>query len=316
MAEHYRSEGHYDRLLTNISQQARNVSYIADQIFPIVTVMKASDYIAKYNQSHWFRNGAALRAPRTASVGGGFSVTQDSYITERVSFRDEFSDDEQANYDNPFQLLTDSVDFVTDKMGLYRETQFATKFFAPSKGWYDRAGTTHFVKWSDVSTSNPMKDVGTYKDYVETQIAREPNKFVMGKEAYLTARWNVKVLDSIKYTQTGIVSKDLLASLFEFDDILIGRAIQTTDPEGTAEASVTYARVWGDRALMVYVPERPSLRVPAAGYTLVWQVVPNALQYIKRMRDEEREANIIEGNSYFVQKQTSGAAGALLDDIS
>ena len=94
--------------------------------------------------------------------------------------------------------------------------------------------------------------------------------------------------------------------------MLVGRAIQTTDPEGTAESAVTYTRIWGKNALMLYVPERPSLLNPAAGYTFVWNRIANAVQFMKRMRDEEREVDIIEGNSYFDQKVTVPNAGLFM----
>ena len=123
------------------------------------------------------------------------------------------------------------------------------------------------------------------------------------------------MMDRIKYTQRAQLTVDLVASLLELPKLLIGRSIQTTDPEGTAEASVTYTRIWGDNALLTYVPDAPSLLNPAAGYTFVWQIVANALNYIKRMRNEEREVDIIEGNTYFDQKVTSARSGVFLSNV-
>ena len=98
----------------------------------------------------------------------------------------------------------------------------------------------------------------------------------------------------------------------EVDRYLVGRSIYTTTVEGTAEASVSYTRIWGKHGLLIYVPPAPSLLTPAAGYTFVWQVVPNALQYIKRMRDEEKEIDIIEANSFYAQTITAAGAGLFL----
>ena len=78
---------HVDGLLTNVSIAYKNDTYIADQIFPVVPVMKQSDIVPKYDQSHWFRNGAVIRAPGTASVRGGFTVdTTDTYFANRYSY--------------------------------------------------------------------------------------------------------------------------------------------------------------------------------------------------------------------------------------
>ena len=108
----------------------------------------------------------------------------------------------------------------------------------------------------------------------------------------------------------------MLATVLGFPQVLIGRGLTTTTAEGVAEASVVYARIWGKHALMCYVPDAPSLRRPAGGYTFVWggaqNVVSGAPQYIKTMRDEEREVDIIEGNSYYDMKITAARAGLFM----
>ena len=67
MAEMVSRDVHIDAMLTNLSIGYKNDLYIADQIAPIVPVRRQSDIIPKYDQSHWFRNQAAIRAPGTAS---------------------------------------------------------------------------------------------------------------------------------------------------------------------------------------------------------------------------------------------------------
>lgn len=308
------SDLHVDQMLTNMSIGYSNLTYIADQIFPILYVNKQSDIVPKYDQSHWFRDGARLRMPRSKSEGGGWSVDKtQTYFCPRYSFRDEISDEERANADGPFQNLEqDAVDFVTDKVAMRREIAFATDFFKTGVWGNDDTGGTDFTVWSDYGASSPLTDFTSYEDEIEARIGRAPNTVVLGKQVWNQLKWHPDLIDTIKYTQRGTVSVDLAASLFEIPKLLIGRAIYTTDPEGTAEASVTYTRIWGKNALFLYVPDRPSLKQPAAGYTFSWQVVPNALQYIKRMRDEEREVDIIEANTYFDQAVTAARAGTFL----
>lgn len=304
---------HVDSLLTNISIAYRNPTYIADTIFPLVTVMKQSDIAPKYDQSHWFRNGAKMRAPGTKSQGGGWTVdTSDTYFAARRSFRVEIADDDRDNTDQPFDLDRDGTEFVTDKMQLAREVAFATDFFKTGVWGDDDTGGTDFTQWSDYASSSPLVDITRYQDAVEGRIGREPNKLVLGKQVWSSLKWHPDLIDTIKHTQTAMMTVNLAAALMELESIMIGRAIVTNDEEGTAEASVTYTRVWGKNALLLYVPDRPSLMTPAAGYTFVWQRVAAALQYIKRMRDEEREVDIIEGNGYFDQKATATKAGQFL----
>jgi hypothetical protein len=304
---------HVDRPLTTISLAYRNAEYIADQIFPVVPVMKQSDKIPKYDQSHWFRNDAKFRAAGEKSHRGGFAVdTSDTYFCERASEGFEVADEQRDNQDAPFDLDRDATEFVTDKVQMKREVNFASNFMTTSVWGTDKDGTANadFTQFSDYGGSSPLTVFTDYKDTVEGKIAREPNLLVLGKQVYSQLKWHPDLVDTIKYTQKGQLTPDLIAALLEVEKLLIGRAIYTTSVEGTAEASVSYTRVWGKSALMLYTPGRPSLLSPAAGYTFVWERVAKAIQYIKRMRDEEREVDIIEANSYFAQKVT-GANGGL-----
>lgn len=304
---------HHDSMLTNIAIGYSNMNYIADQIFPTVMVPRQTNVIPKYDKSHWFRNAAELRAPGAASRRGGFTVTHtDTYYCPRYSFGFEIPDEVRDNTDDPFNMDRDGARFVAEKGYLAREVAFAVDFYAASKGWTDKTGGTDFSQWSDYAASSPLTDIEGFKDTIEMAIGQEPNTLVLGKEAWIQLKWHPDLIDTIKYTQRGVMTTDLMASLFEVRRILIGRAIRVTSAEGVAEASATYARIWGKSGLLLYVPDAPSILNPASGYTFVWSRVPNALQYIKRMRDDEREIDIVEMNSYFDHVQTVGVAGVFL----
>lgn len=309
------SDLHIDRLLTNISIAYQNKTYIADQIFPMVPVQKQSDRIPLYNQSFWFRDDPRVRAPGQKSIRGGFEVDNTAiYFADRFSRGFEIPDEVRRNADLPYNLDRDGTRFVTDRMMMRREVAFATDFFKTGVWTTDKVGAVDFTKWSDFGGSTPVTDVDNFKDEVEALSAQEPNYFTMGKQVWVIVKNHPTLLDRIKYTQRAQLTTELVASLFEFERFLVGRSIQTTDAEGTAEASVTYTRIWGKNTLMLYVPPSASLLTPAAGYTFVWQIVPNALQFIKRMRDEEREIDIVEANSWFDQKITSARSGLFMSD--
>lgn len=304
---------HVNALLTNLSIGYTNPAYVADRVFPIVPVNKQSDIIPAYDQSHWFRDDSAVRAPGTKSIGGGYTVnTSATYFANRFSRRFEIPDELRRNADQPWNLDNDATRFVTDKLMMRREVKFATDHFTTSVWGADKTGGTDFTVWSDYGGSNPVLDIDTYKDTVEASVGAEPGKMVLGKEVHLQLKNHPVLMDRIKYTQRAQLTADLIASLLELDEYLVGRSIYTTSVEGTAEGSVSYSRIWGKHALLLHVPMSPSLLTPAAGYTFVWQVVPNALQYIKRMRNEEREIDIVEANSYFDQKVTSSRSGLFL----
>ena len=305
-----------DHLLTQISIGYRNLVYIADQIFPVVPVTDIAGIVPNYNQSAWFRDAAHRRAVGTKSRGAGFTTdVTDKYHCDRFSFRFEIPDDIRRQTQRPFDLDRDGTLFATDKGFMRREVSFATTFFTTGLWGADRVGGTDFAQWSDYGTSTPLTDVDTFKDNVEARVAAEANTLVIGKPVWMKLKWHPDLIDTIKYTERGQMTLDKAKALFELERLLVGRALYTTDQEGTAEGSVTYTRIWGKHALFLFVPASPSLMTPAAGYTFVWQAVPNALQYLKRMRDEEREVDILELNTYFDQKITASRAGEFCHNV-
>ena len=315
MAEPTSYDLHVNQLLTNLSIGYKNDTYIADQVFPIIPVRKQSDIIPKYNQSPWFRDTAELRAPGEPSRRGGFSVNSDTYYCPRYSFGFEIPDEYRDNADSPYDMDRDGTLFATDRIYLRRELAFVSSVFRTTVWGADKTGAANgadFVHWSDYATSTPLRDVTDYMDGVEALTARAPNTAVMGKQVWSQLKWHPDLIDTIKYTQRGQVSTEMLASLLEVDRVLIGRGIYTTTPQGTAETSVVYNRIWGKNVLFAYVPPAPSLFTPASGYTITWARVPNSIQYMRQMRDDEREVDILEANSYFVHKLTSAASGVFL----
>lgn len=310
---------HIDQLLTNILIGYSNAEYIADQIFPIVPVNKQSNKIPKYDQSHWFRDEGKLRTPGALSQRGGFSTdTSATYFCDRYSYGFEIADEQLDNEDAPYNIDRDGTLFAADKLLMRREVSFAANWFATGKWGTDKVGTTDFVKWSDYGGSQPLVDIATYKDLVEGLIGREPNTGVIGKQGHLQLRWHPDIVDLIKYgagpNSPAKPTEATIQNVFDLGRYLIGRAIYTTSPEGTAETSVTYQRVWGKNMLLAYVPEAPSLFAPAAGYCFTWSRVEGSLSFVKRMRNEEREVTILEANSYFTHAQTSKNAGIFLSN--
>ena len=298
---------HVDGLLTNISIAYINDNYIADQVFPIVPVMNRSGIVPKYDQSHWFRNLAALRAPGTASMRGGYKVdVTDTYYANRYSFGKEIADEDRDNTDSPFNLDRDAAEFCTDKIQMAKEIAFASAFF--TTGVWGTDGTIG-TGWDTYASTDPMKQIDGWNDTVQGKIARRPNTFVMGRQVWTALKWHPDVVGIIQYVREAIATPQLLARAMDFDRVLIGDAIYTTTAEGTAETSVSYTRAWGKHTLLLYVPPRPSLMNPAAGYTFTWNRVPNSIRYVVRHRDAEREVDIIEANTYFDQKLTAKNAG-------
>lgn len=316
---------HIDQLATNILVGYKNATYIADDCAPILPVPKQTNLIARMNQSFWFRNDAKVRATGTRSARSGYTVdTSLSYYCPRYSLGHEIPDEVRDNADMPFDVDRDSALYIANAMSLARELAFATNIFASTNWTTSKAAGTDFNQWSNYAGSLPLDDIQQWKDVIEGLIGVEANNMIIGKQVWVGSgglsnggglKWHPQVLDTIKYTQKAQIGPDLFASLIEMDNFKIGRAIYTSTNEGVAEASVTYSRVFGKNALLFYNTPGPAIMAQSSLMTIMWNRVASALQYIKRVRNEENEYDLLEGNSYFTHKVLLANAGLYASSV-
>ncbi len=308
-----------DRLATEFSVGYRNMDYIADALAPLVPIGVRSGVYAALKMSDWFRNAAQPRGQASRSVGFGFDTDNTgSFYCNKYSFRWEVDDDSRAVAQSPYDVDMLGTRFVTDKLQLKREVSWGTGLFTTGVWGTDKVGATDFSYWDDYGGSDPAVDIEAWKDAVELKSGATPDTAAMGRGAWTYVKFHPSLIDKIKYTQRGQVAPDLAAELFELRKLNIGKAIYTTSPRGTAESSVTYSRVWGRSFWLGVVPTAPGLFIPAATYSLFWNrpgAPVGVPQYIRRIRDEERETDIFESNSYFTQKVMAATAALFASNV-
>lgn len=310
MPQPTRSDVHVNRPLTNISiayiQKAAD--FVADKVFPIVPVMKQSDLYFSYDKSYWFSTQSAKRGPATESAGSGYKVdASNSYFCDVWAVHKDVDDQTRTNADQPLDLDRDATLWVTQQNLLRREVVFMSRYIAAST-WTGASDFTPSTKWN-VSGSDPMNDVDTKKQQIKSKTGFLPNTLVVAADVFFALRNNAAILDRIKYTQRGIVSEELLASLFGVDKFLVASAVLNSAAEGVAASN---AYLIAGKALLVYANPAPSILQPSGGYTFSWNGLFGAGAYgnrIKTFRMEELAADRVEGEMAFDMKLVGADLG-------
>ena len=316
---------HIDAILTNISvayiQNTNN--FIADKVFPTIPVDKKSNLYFKYTKDDWFRDEAQRRADGTASAGSGYGLSTDSYMTDVFAFHKDIGDQTRANADNPLNPDMEATQFVTQRLLLRREVQWAADYFTTGVWGTDITGTTsttpattQTVVWSDYKTaptsytSNPIVDVENAKVKVLQNTGYEPNTLVLSYAVFQILKAHPLLVDRYKYTQAGaIVTEDLLAQLFGLDRVLVAKATYNGANEG---ATGSYNFTTGKNAMLAYTAPNPGLMTPSAGYTFMWTGVSGGLGTtvgVSRFRMEELKADRVEGEVAFDNKVVASDLG-------
>ena len=269
MAQPTRTASHVDSVLTNISVayiQSQN-NFIASKVFPVIPVDKQSDLYFIYSKNDWFRDEAQRRAPATQSAGSGYGLSTGTYSADVWAFHKDVDEQTRANSDSPLNPDADATRFVTSRMLLRKEKQWAADFFVTGV-W--GTSTTPSALWDNYSTSDPIEDIETGKETILTNTGFMPNTLVLGYPVFRQLKNHPDIVDRIKYTSSENITTAMLARLFEVDNVYVGMGTNATNNEGETAA---YSLINGKHALLAYVNPSPGLLAPSAGYTFAWRGV-------------------------------------------
>ena len=317
------SNVHVDAALTNISvafAQEQN-RFIASQAFPNVPVSKLTDKYFVFDKGNYLRSTADLRAPGSPTRGANYSLSTATYDCKEYGVHQALDDLVIGNADPALNIEVSTTQYITEQLLIKRESVFAATAFTTGvwKGSSKALGadiTTGDLSAGDWDTANsaPIFDIMREIAAVEAKTARRPNILVLGKDVYTALSTNADILDRIKYTQTGVVTTDLLAGLFGLEKVIVPGAIQNTGPEGGTDA-LSY--VFGPKnAALYYIPSSPGLMTPSAGYMFSFTGVPggNALGFrVKNYREERIHSQVIEALAAFDFKIVSDQLGVFFD---
>lgn len=305
-------------------QSASN--FIADKVFPIIGVQKQSDTYFIYNRDDFFRDEAAERAKGTESAGGDYDVDQaPPYFAKKWAFHMDVTEEDRVNADDPLRPNQDATEFVSQKLLLRRENLWAQKFFGTGIWGTEiqavaSAPTGAQILQFDNAASDPISIITKENVKMGERTGYKANTLVLSPYVFNALKNHPDILDRIKYTQKGIVTTDLLATLFEVDNVYVTWAVQNTGAKGTGTGTTALSFVMGKHALLMYVEKSPGLKKPSAGYTFAWTGLKGAGAFGNRVvripmpwlgMDTER----VEGEMAFDMKTIGTDLGTFMKDL-
>jgi hypothetical protein len=304
---------HVDEVLTNMSIAFPNdMSLAADALFPALPVTKQSNKYNIFGRESWLPE-ADLRAPGTeANEIPGIALSSDTYYAQEHSLQVPVTDEERENSDGDLQPEADGTRLVTEKIMIGRERYFmtlATTAANYATGMTSQGNTTpaapgaNFLQF-DTGTTNPAFDPVAVLRFgmlqIHNKIFRDPNVAVIPYRVMWTMLNNAGLIERIKYSQTGILNRELVGTLLGIENMTVvvpGLGFQASSTSG-----VGY--LWDNDIILAYVPPNPGKRVPAYGYEFVWGYNGRP-QVIDRWREEKRKSDLIRCSRRYDGKMTS-----------
>lgn len=319
-----RSQVHIDAVLSNISvayiqDQSR---FIAQQVFPVVPVDKASDKYFVYRKEDWFRDEAQKRADASESSGSGYDLGTDDYSCEVFAFHKDIGAQARSNADDALDLDSEATEFVTQRMLLRQEVDWVQEYFTTGTWANDRAGVatgetpgTSFRRWSDYENSDPVEDVEEGKEAILGTTGFEANTLVLGYSVFRRLKNHPDIRDRIKYTSSQTITPEMLAAMLDIERVLVATSVRATTKEGAA--SPQYAFNHGKHALLCHVASSPGLLTPSAGYTFAWNGVSGGLGLpvgVSNFYMDAKKADRIEAEAAWDNKVVGADLGYFFED--
>lgn len=284
---------HIDQVLTNVSLGYANQTGVGESLAPSVRVRKQSDIYYVFGREGWvLEPGQDVRAPGTeANEIPGLQVATSPYFAVEHALQIAVTDEERENADSPLSPDRDGTELVTSKLLLQREVilrDLVTTVGNYASGHSVNLGDT--LQWDDYGTSNPIGDVKLARTTIHSKIFLEPNYAVIPWQVMVQLEDHPDFIERIKYSQTGIVTQDLIGSLFNIPRMTIPGMGMNTAPMGATES---LAYVWGENVVIAYVPQRAGLKVPAFAYEFTWVYPGGQTQVVERWRENRRKSDVI-----------------------
>lgn len=319
------ADRHVDAILSNVGMayfQDPGI-YVATRVFPVAPVTKQSGYFRKYSVADLLRLEAQKMSPGTAAPQDTTNFANTQYMTEKYGLGDFLTPEDVANDDGPIDPEEMTIAGLMQAHMTKMERAWASAYFGTSiwgKDWTGVAATpttNQFLQF-DASSGDPVDVLIRAGRYVQQTTGFRPNVAVIGAPVMDHLKINASIKDRLKYTgQPGAkVTPQMLASLFEVDEVVEASAIYNAAKEGQT-ASMT--AIYSDDVLLAYRANAPSPRVPSAGYTFVWNTpsdAPQGTQVVVRKipRPEMGNRTDYEAIIYWQMMATATDLGIFLTD--
>ena len=308
---------HVDQHLTNVALDFRPSGFIADQIFPTVSVPNETDTYVIFDQAPQFRQKDTSRSRGTDAKNTDYTVSSAGFRCLNYALRDGLTLEDQINADAAYlkgreegmtrRLMTD--------LALDWDVRVANQVTSASN-----VGTSSAVSsaWTNYTNSDPLGDIWSMMDNIQDATGYRPNRIAMGDLAYRNFTRNLQVID--KVNQTGVnggalpASQQQAARLLEVDSLLVGRGYKNTMQQGQP---LSLSQIWGDNVLVYYAPDNASMDEPSFAYTFRWQRPGLPNMTVERLPyDPFKKINFLEAGYYQDEKITAQSFGGLLTAVT
>jgi hypothetical protein len=308
-----------DQYLTNFSLSYRQdeANFVAGFASTPIPVLNESAKYAIYPAGYFWRDEAEVRPLGGRPVQVGYKVDHGTYLAEEWGLEHTIDDRQRRNAAAPYNLDEAGTTLLESKMMIREERIWCQKFMKPGVWTFDYVGGNDFTPFND-EASTPIAFLDQVKIAMARGTGKVPNTLVLGAQVAAALRSNVDIVDRVKYTQRGIASLDILASLFEVQNVKVARSVYNAAAEG---ADDDFEFIADENAMWLgYIEPTPMLDAPTAVGRFGWVgLYPGTNErggVIIRGRDDRARSDWIQDSNAFDYRQVSVDLGVYFSNAN
>jgi hypothetical protein len=271
---------HTPAYLQTLSLGFQNREMIADRVAPRVPVAKQSDLYRVWGKRGLMAHESRW-SPGTIPNAIEMRWSGSTYYVPLRKLRTPVTDDEKRNADGDIALETSATELVTDAMIVSREKRVADLFTTAANysaaQKITKAGGSEWDQASVVSTAQPLIDIMALVAKVSANalVSTTQLSVVIPEIVFTTALWNNSaILDRIKYSNTGVVTADLLQAALGVKEVIFSASMSVSGPE-VADSDVitgfTPTYLWGDTVWVGLINEGRNQNAPSFARSFNWR---------------------------------------------
>ncbi|AWD21609.1 major capsid protein [Fuscovulum blasticum] len=253
-----------DPILSTHARGYRNAEFISQYLFPRATVPNRSMRQLKFGKES-FRLMNTKRAPgsNVKRIQYGYASDPISLVQDALEGVVPIEHQQEAMSVPGFDLGQGAINMVLDAVDLNLEYECATMArTAANYAATNKVTLTTTARWTQ-SASTPIADIKAGNEAIRRMTGRYANTLILGPNAKNALTGHASIKDQFKYTSAQSITMQMLAALLELDTVVCGKAVYL--PETAAETAAA-TDVWGDDAILAYVPKGGNYQVPSYGY--------------------------------------------------
>lgn len=300
-----------DPVLTGLSHGYTNSTMIYKNILPLVEVSKQKGRIPIFGRDAF----VSRQTERTIRTKSNRMLPSDIQLIDfQTQERDievalDYLEQEEALTNLKYEVrLTKQLSDIIE-LGKEKEAaELCQDINSYSNGMSRILADTEALN-NPSSSINPITLINEAKESVRSKIAIYPNTMIIGVSAYKTLVNHTKITEKIKFNGIQKVSANMLAEIFELNNVVVGMAVTTND-------NITFDDLWQDNIILAYVDqskkdERTEFN-PSFGYTFQRQGLPEIDTYF----ENGGKIKVIRNTDNYTFKITAPDAGFIIKNIN